>query len=303
MAIHLKSAPDVEGLRRAAGVVGEVLAEVAWRVQPGVTTIELDRVAEEVIRSAGGRPAFKGYRMGRDSTPFPGSLCTSVNDVVVHGFPSDTPLDEGDLVAVDCGVELDGYFGDFAYTFPVGDVSDEDRTLLNTTKQSLYEGISQALAGHRIGDIGYAVQRFCEGRGYGVVRDLVGHGIGRRLHEEPQVPNVGRRGNGKRLKEGMALCVEPMINRGTADVTVDADGWGVRTADGRPSAHYEHMVIVRRGAAEVLSSYDAIEAALHACGAWVPGTAVPPVTASGPSGDGAQVSSSLTHGLLSTSDY
>lgn len=272
MAIHLKNDRDVEGLRQAAGLVGEVLVEVARRVEPGVTTIELDRVAEEVIRSAGGRPAFKGYRMGRDSTPFPGSLCISVNEVVVHGFPSLSPLVAGDLMTVDCGVELGGYFGDFAYTFPVGEVSEENRALLNATKQSLYEGISQAVVGHRIGDIGNAVQRYCEARGYGVVRDLVGHGIGRRLHEDPQVPNIGRRGQGKRLKEGMALCIEPMINRGTERVEVDADGWTVRTADGRPSAHYEHTVIVRPGTAEVLSSYDAIETALRARSVWVPGT-------------------------------
>jgi methionyl aminopeptidase len=275
MAIHLKSDHDVEGLRRAAGVVGEVLAEVARRVGPGVTTKELDRVAEGVMRDAGARPAFKGYRMGPDTTPFPGALCTSVNDVVVHGFPTDEPLREGDLLAVDCGVELGGYFGDFAYTFPVGEVSEENRALLNATKQSLYEGISQAVAGHRVGDIGFAVQRFCEGRGYGVVRDLVGHGIGRRLHEEPQVPNYGQRGSGKKLKPGMTLCIEPMINRGTERVTVDADGWTVRTADGQPSAHYEHMVVVGRGEADLLSSYHAIEAALRARGAWVPGTAYP----------------------------
>jgi methionyl aminopeptidase len=289
MAIHLKTDRDVEGLRRAAGVVGDVLAEVARRVGPGVTTAELDRTAEAVIRDAGGRPAFLGYRMGPDSTPFPGSLCISVNDVVVHGFPSERPLEEGDLVAVDCGVELDGYFGDFAYTFPVGEVSEENRALLNATKQSLYEGISQAVAGRRVGDIGYAVQRFCEARGYGVVRDLVGHGIGRRLHEEPQVPNTGRRGQGKRLKEGMTLCIEPMINRGTASVTVDADGWTVRTADGLPSAHYEHMVVVRRGGPEVLSSYDALEAALRARGAWVPGPGAPADGAPQGAPDGAPV--------------
>src|SRR5690606_5537161 len=272
MAIHLKSEHDVQGLRRAAGLVGEVLAEVARRVEPGATTAALDRVAEEIIRDAGARAAFKGYRAGSGSPPFPGVICASLNDVVVHGFPTDTPLEEGDVLTVDCGVELDGYFGDFAYTFPVGEVSEENRALLNATKQSLYEGISQAVVGRRVGDIGYAVQRFCEARGYGVVRDLVGHGSGRRLHEEPQVPNTGRRGQGKRLKEGMTVCIEPMINRGTERVTVDADGWTIRTADGYPSAHYEHMVVVRRGAAEVLSSYDAIEAALRARGAWVPGT-------------------------------
>ena len=258
--IHLKTEHDIAGLRRAAGLVGEVLAEMARRVGPGVSTAELDEVAETMIRDAGARPAFKGYRVG--SEVYPASLCISVNDVVVHGIPGEYALREGDVVAVDCGVELGGYFGDFAYTFPVGKISAEDRALLDTTKASLYEGVRAAVAGNRVGDISHAVQAFCEARGYGVVRDLVGHGIGRDLHEEPQVPNVGRRGAGKRLREGMTLCIEPMINRGTAQVTVDADGWTVRTADGLPSAHYEHMVVVRRGQAELLSSYAAIEAAL-----------------------------------------
>ncbi|HLA63553.1 MAG TPA: type I methionyl aminopeptidase [Rhodothermales bacterium] len=259
--ITLKTDRDLAGLRRAAGVVGAVLAEAAGRIAPGVTTGELDRVAEQMIRDAGGRPAFKGYRSG-DAAPFPGSLCVSVNDVVVHGIPGAYALQEGDVVTVDCGVELEGYFGDFAYTFPVGEISDENRALLETTKASLYEGIAAAVSGNRIGDIGHAVQRYCEARGYGVVRALVGHGIGRQMHEDPQVPNVGYPGRGKKLREGMTLCIEPMINRGTAAVTVDADGWTVRSADRQPSAHFEHMIAVRRGRPEVLSSYDAIEAAL-----------------------------------------
>ena len=259
--IQLKTDRDVAGLRAAAAVVEQALAAAAALVRPGVPTVELDRAAEAVIRQAGGRPAFKGYRMGGEGTPFPGSLCISVNDVVVHGFPSETPLQEGDVVTLDCGVELDGYFGDFAYTFPVGEVSESAAALLATTKQSLFDGIEQARAGQRIGDVGHAVQARCEGAGYGVVRDLVGHGVGRRLHEPPNVPNVGRRGTGKKLQAGMTLCIEPMINGGTGDVTVDADGWTVRTADGAPSAHYEHMVLVRQGAPEVLSSWAAIEAA------------------------------------------
>ena len=258
--ITLKTEQDLAGLRRSAGVVGSVLAEVAGMIRPGIATAELDRVAEGLIRDAGGRPAFKGYRSGRDV--FPASLCISVNDVVVHGIPGPYELRDGDVVAVDCGVELGGYFGDFAYTFPVGEISEANRALLAATKQSLYEGIAAAVAGNRIGDIGHAVQSYCEARGYGVVRDLVGHGIGRQMHEAPQVPNVGMRGRGKKLQEGMTLCIEPMINRGTAAVTIDADGWTVRAADGLPSAHYEHMVAVRRGRPEVLSSYDAIEAAL-----------------------------------------
>lgn len=260
--IVLKTDRDIAGIREAAGVVERVLTNAAEQIRPGLKTIDLDRAAEEVIRDAGGRPAFKGYRMGGGGTPFPGSLCISVNDVVVHGFPSETALREGDIVTVDCGVELGGYFGDFAYTFPVGDISDEARRLLDTTKASLLAGVSQAVAGNRLGDIGSAVQRMCEGAGYGVVRDLVGHGVGRRLHEPPNVPNVGRRGLGKKLVAGMTICIEPMINGGTGDVTIDDDGWTVRTADGAPSAHYEHMVHVRRGAPEVLSSFAQIEAAL-----------------------------------------
>lgn len=259
--IHLKNDSDIKGLRVAADLVGSVLAEMARRVVPGVRTIELDQVAEEMILAAGARPAFKGYRVGNEV--FPSSLCISVNDVVVHGFPGDYELQEGDIVSVDCGVELNGYYGDYAYTFAVGTISDENRMLLDTTKRSLYEGIRKAVEGNRIGDIGYAVQSMCEAEGYGVVRDLVGHGIGTSLHEEPQVPNVGRRGNGKRLKEGMTICIEPMINRGVAGVTVGSDGWTIRTADGQPSAHYEHMVLVRRGEAEILSSYDSIEAVLR----------------------------------------
>lgn len=265
--IVLKTDRDVAGIRKAAAVVERALAAAAGLVRPGTRTQELDDAAEAVIRDAGGRPAFKGYRMGGDTPPFPGSLCISVNDVVVHGFPSDYALQEGDIVSVDCGVELNGYFGDFAYTFPVGTVSAEAQDLLATTRESLYLGIEQAGAGRRTGDIGDAVQEHCEGRGYGVVRDLVGHGVGRRLHEPPNVPNVGRKGVGKKLKPGMTLCIEPMINGGTPDVTVDDDGWTVRTADGRPSAHFEHMVLVQRGGAEILSSYDLIEGALAEAGA------------------------------------
>ncbi|WP_420454777.1 type I methionyl aminopeptidase [Rubrivirga sp.] len=260
--ILLKNDADVAGIREAAAVVERALAAAAELVHPGTPTLRLDQAAEAVIRDAGGRPAFKGYRMGGDTPPFPGSLCISVNDVVVHGFPSAYELREGDVVAVDCGVELGGYFGDFAYTFPVGEISAEAQDLLDTTRAALYEGIEQAGAGRRVGDIGYAIQSYCEGRGYGVVRDLVGHGVGKRLHEPPNVPNLGRRGVGKKLREGLTLCIEPMINGGTGDVTVDDDGWTVRTADGAPSAHYEHMVLVRRGGAEILSSYDLIESAL-----------------------------------------
>lgn len=260
--IVIKNSADVAGIREAAIVVERALAAAAEHVHPGVPTLRLDQVAEAVIRDAGGRPAFKGYRQGGDTPPFPGSLCISVNDVVVHGFPSAYELREGDVVALDCGVDLGGYFGDFAYTFPVGEISAEAQDLLDTTREALYEGIGQASAGRRIGDIGHAVQTYCESRGYGVVHDLVGHGVGKRLHEPPNVPNLGRQGVGKKLREGLTLCIEPMINGGTGDVTVDDDGWTIRTADGALSAHYEHMVLVKRGGAEVLSSYALIESAL-----------------------------------------
>ena len=260
--ITLKTEADIAGLREAAKVVEGALAAAASRIQPGTPTLKLDEAAEAVIRDAGGRPAFKGYRMGGSTPPFPGSLCISVNDVVVHGMPSEYELREGDVVSVDCGVELGGYFGDFAYTFPVGEIAPEAQALLDATKASLYEGIGQAVAGNRIGDIGHAVQTYCESRGYGIVRDLVGHGVGRNLHEPPNVPNYGRRGVGKKLREGLTICIEPMINGGTGEVTADPDGWTIRTADGAPSAHYEHMVVVRRGEAEILSSYQQIEAAL-----------------------------------------
>ncbi len=264
--IVLKNERDVAGIREAAKVVERALAAAAALIEPGVPTLRLDEAAEAVIRDAGGRPAFKGYRQDGDTPPFPGSLCISVNDVVVHGIPGETPLEEGDVVTLDCGVELGGYFGDFAYTFAVGEIAPEAQALLDATRQSLYDGIGQAVGGNRVGDIGYAVQSYCESRGYGVVRDLVGHGVGRRLHEPPNVPNVGQRGRGKKLKPGLTICIEPMINGGTGDVTVDADGWTVRTADGALSAHYEHMVLIRPGQPEILSSYDLIEATLADAG-------------------------------------
>lgn len=256
--IQRKSEREVDRLRESAHLVGRTLAEVARHVRPGVTTRELDEVAEAFIRTHDAVPAFKGYR------GFPSTLCISVNDEVVHGFPGDYVLQEGDLVSVDCGVHLRGYYGDSAYTFAVGEISPEDARLCRVTYEALYKGIEQAVHGKRIGDIGHAVQSHCEGYGYGVVRDLVGHGIGRSLHEDPQVPNFGRRGAGRKLKEGLTLCIEPMINRGTDEVTTDADGWTIRTADRLPSAHYEHMVVVRRGQAEVLSTFEYIEAVIEA---------------------------------------
>lgn len=261
--VHLKSDKEIEKLRASADLVGRALGEVAKYVRPGASTNELDRVAEEFITTHGARPAFKGYRVGR--LVFPKSLCISINEEVVHGIPSDDRvLEEGDLVSVDCGALLDGYYGDSAYTFAVGEVSPENLQLCRVTFESLNRGIEMAIAGNRIGDVASAIQEHCEAHGYGVVRDLVGHGIGQHLHEDPQVPNYGRRGQGKRLREGMTICIEPMINRGDADVVTDPDGWTIRTRDGAPSAHYEHMVVVRGGEAEVLSTFEYIEAEIEA---------------------------------------
>lgn len=260
--IHLKSAREIDRLRESADLVGRTLAEVARHVRAGVTTAELDAVAEDFIRTHGAEPAFKGYRVGQNV--FPGTLCTSVNDVVVHGIPGAYALQDGDLLSVDCGVELNGYYGDYAYTFAVGTISPEDAALCRVTYEALNKGVQKAVVGNRIGDISSAVQTHCEAHGYGVVRELVGHGIGRSLHEDPQVPNFGRPGRGRKLKRGLSICIEPMINRGTADVTTDEDGWTVRTADGLPSAHYEHMVVVQDGQAEVLSTFAYIEDVIDA---------------------------------------
>jgi len=255
--VHLKSQREIECLRESADLVGRTLAEVARHVEVGVTLNELDAVAEEFIRTHDAEPAFKGYQVG--DNVFPNTLCTSVNDAVVHGIPSDYALRDGDLLSVDCGVKLNGYYGDSGYTFGVGDVDPDAAALCRTTYEALWKGIDQAIEGGRIGDISHAVQSHCESAGYGVVRDLVGHGIGKTLHEDPQVPNFGSPGQGRRLKSGLSVCIEPMINQGSGEVTTDADGWTIRAADGRPSAHYEHMVVVREGEAEVLSTFDYIE--------------------------------------------
>ena len=255
--VHLKSQREIERLRESADLVGRTLAEVARHIDVGVTLNELDAVAEDFIRTHDAEPAFKGYQVG--DNVFPNTLCTSVNDAVVHGIPNDYALQDGDLLSIDCGVKLNGYYGDSGYTFAVGDISNEDAALCKATYNALHDGIAQAVAGRRIGDISQAVQSHCESRGYGVVRDLVGHGIGQSLHEDPQVPNFGRAGEGRRLKSGLSVCIEPMINRGTGEVTTDADGWTIRAADGLPSAHYEHMVVVREEEAELLSTFEYIE--------------------------------------------
>ncbi len=245
-------------MRAANLLVGRTLAEVAKIIAPGVTTRQLDKRAEEFIRDHGATPAFLGYN------GFPGSLCTSVNDAVVHGIPSDKViLKEGDIVSVDCGTKLAGFTGDSAYTFAVGEVSEEVMHLLRTTKESLYIGIEQAVAGKRTGDIGNAVQTFCEARGFHVVRELVGHGIGKSMHESPEVPNYGRRGTGAELRTGMCICIEPMINIGSKNVLTDRDGWTIINKTRKPSAHFEHCVAVREGKADILSSFDFVEEVLR----------------------------------------
>ena len=251
--IYLKTDEEIELMRAANQLVGRTLAEVAKIIAPGVSTKALDKRAEEFIRDHGATPAFLGYQ------GFPGSMCISVNDQVVHGIPSHkTILQEGDIVTLDCGTKLAGFTGDSAYTFAVGEISEEVHKLLKTTKESLYVGIEQAVAGNRTGDIGYAVQRYCEARGYHVVRELTGHGIGVNLHESPEVPDYGKRGTGTELRNGMCICIEPMINIGSKNVVQERDGWTIRTKTRKPSAHFEHCVAIRDGKADILSSFDFI---------------------------------------------
>lgn len=251
--IDYKTEEEIEIQRESSLLVGKTLAEVAKLIQPGVTTLELDKVAEEYIRDHQALPGFKGYN------GFPNSLCTSVNEQVVHGIPNSKPLKSGDIVSVDCGVLKNGFYGDSAYTFAVGEVSAEIQQLLDVTKQSLLLGLEQAVVGNRIGDIGFTIQKYCESFGYGVVRELVGHGLGRSLHESPEVPNYGRRNSGLKLKEGLVLAIEPMINLGVKEVKQLNDGWTIVTADGMPSAHFEHDVAVRKGKVLVLSTFEHIE--------------------------------------------
>ena len=251
--IYLKTDEEIELMRAANQLVGRTLAEVAKIIAPGVSTKTLDKRAEEFIRDHGATPAFLGYQ------GFPGSMCISVNDQVVHGIPSHKiVLQGGDIVTLDCGTKLAGFTGDSAYTFAVGEISEELHKLLKTTKESLYVGIEQAVAGNRTGDIGYAVQRYCEARGYHVVRELTGHGIGVNLHESPEVPNYGKRGTGTELRNGMCICIEPMINIGSKNVVQERDGWTIRTKTRKPSAHFEHCMAIRDGKADILSSFDFI---------------------------------------------
>jgi methionyl aminopeptidase len=254
--IILKTAEEIELMRQSAQLVSKTLGMLAPHVKPGVTTLQLDKMAEEFIRDHGAVPGFLGLY------DFPNTLCMSPNEQVVHGFPTNKPLLDGDIISIDCGVLMNGFYGDQAYTFEVGDVSPEIKKLLQVTKESLYKGIEQCRAGNRIEDISYAIQKHAEAAGYGVVKELVGHGLGRNMHEDPQVPNYGKRGRGKKIENGLVVAIEPMINMGTGRVRQLSDGWSIITADRQPSAHFEHDVAVVNGQPEILSTFDFIYDAL-----------------------------------------
>ncbi|KQS41664.1 type I methionyl aminopeptidase [Pedobacter sp. Leaf194] len=255
--IYYKSLEEVELIRASSLLVSETLAEVAKIIGPGVTTNQLDKLAYEFISDNGAIPAFLNYN------GFPNSLCISPNEQVVHGFPSDYVIKEGDLISVDCGVIKNNFFGDSAYTFSIGVVDDEKRRLVEVTRKCLDLGIEKAVAGMRIGDIGFAIQQYAELNGFGVVRELVGHGVGVKLHEKPEVPNYGKRGSGPKLEEGMVIAIEPMINAGVAGVNFHSDGWTVTSKDNKPSAHFEHTVAIKKGEADVLSTFSLIEKVLQ----------------------------------------
>lgn len=254
--IHYKSAEEIELMRESALIVSRALGVIAEYIKPGVTPLELDKLAEEYIRDQGAIPGFLGLY------DFPNTLCTSLNEHVVHGIPNNKPLESGDVLSVDCGALKNDFYGDHAYTFAIGEVKPETLKLLQVTKESLYLGIEQCKAGKRLGDIGYAIQSHAESHGYGVVRDLVGHGIGRTMHEDPQVPNYGRSGKGKKLQEGLVLAIEPMINMGSYKVKQLSDGWSIVSHDRLPSAHFEHDVAIVNGQPDILSTFDFVDAAL-----------------------------------------
>ncbi|HJZ41780.1 MAG TPA: type I methionyl aminopeptidase [Bacteroidales bacterium] len=251
--IYFKTTEEIELLRASNLLVSKALAEVAKHIAPGVTTLFLDRIAEEYIRDNGAVPGFLGYK------GYPKTLCTSVNQQVVHGIPSSCVLKDGDIVSVDCGVLFQGYYGDSAYTFTVGEVTQRVKLLLKTTREALYKGIEKVREGNRIGDIGNAVQEHCEREKFSVVREMVGHGIGKGLHEAPEVPNYGKRGHGTKLQQGMVICIEPMINMGRKEIVQDPDGWTIHTVDKMPSAHYEHCVAIGKDKADILSTFEFIE--------------------------------------------
>lgn len=256
--IYLKTEDEIELLRQANLLVGKTLGEIARIIKEGVTTRQIDKLADTFIRDNHAIPTFKGVPNPYGG-PFPASVCTSVNEQVVHGIPTDEPLKNGDIVSVDCGTLLNGFNGDSCYTFCIGEVKPEVKELLKTTKESLYLGIQAAIAGHRLGDIGYAVQNHCESHGYGVVRELVGHGIGHEMHEDPMVPNYGHRGNGMILKNGLCIAIEPMITMGSREIYVLDDGWTIVTRDGKPAAHFEHTIAIHHGKADIMSSFEEVE--------------------------------------------
>ncbi len=255
--IYLKTDEEIELIRESCLLVSKTIAETGKHIKEGISTIELDRIAEEFIRDNGAKPAFKGYR--KENSVFDFTLCVSVNEQVVHGVPGSYVLKNGDIVSVDCGVLKNGFYGDSAYTFAVGDISSEIKQLLMATKESLYKGIENAIAGKRVGDISSAVEEHVSKFGYGIVRELVGHGIGRNLHEAPEVPNYGKRGSGVRMEEGLVIAIEPMINLGRKDVKIEKDGWTVSAVDKRPSARLEHTVAVRKNKVDILTTFDCIE--------------------------------------------
>ena len=251
--IYYKTAEEIEQIRNSSLLVARTLAEVAKNINPGVTSLQLDKIAEEFIKDNGGIPAFKGYG------GFPNSLCISPNEQVVHGIPNDQPYVDGDIISVDCGVLMNGFYGDSAYTFSVGEIPNETMQLMKVTKESLYRGIGVALPGKRLQDISYEIQTYCEKNGYSVVRELVGHGIGKNLHEAPEVPNFGKRGSGIKLQVGLVIAIEPMINLGKRNIIHGKDGWTIKTADNKPSAHFEHTIAIKEGKADILSSFEYVE--------------------------------------------
>jgi methionyl aminopeptidase len=255
--LYLKTEEEVGLLKESNMLVSRTLAEIARHIKPGVTTLYLDSIAETFIRDHSAIPAFKGYG------GFPNTLCTSVNDEVVHGIPSDYSLKEGDIISVDCGVILNGWVGDSAYTFAVGEVTEEVKRLMDFTRASLEDGVKAAVAGNRVGDISSAVQEKAESGGYSVVRELVGHGLGKKMHESPEVPNYGKKGSGPKMGKGLVICIEPMINLGKKETIQMADGWTIKTADGKPSAHFEYAVAVNKGKADVLTTFKFIEEVLN----------------------------------------
>ena len=254
--IYLKTAEEIEKMRLAGDLVGRTLGECAKWVKPGVTTLKIDTIAREFILDNGGKPSCLGYH------GFPGTLCIEVNETVVHGFPSNYTLREGDIIGLDCVAELNGYCGDSCYTFAVGEIAEKTAALLRTTKESLYKGIEAARAGKRIGDIANAVQTYCEHRGYSVVREMCGHGIGKSMHEDPEMPNYGRRGVGPLLKPGMVIAIEPMINLGSKNIVISEDGWQCRTKDRKPSAHYEHTIAITDAEPDILTTFKYIDKVL-----------------------------------------